>query len=365
MHDRAGRRHDQHFAPLRIVLVASLTLLAGCGASTEPAPAPPLVRTLIVGSRAQGSTSFTGTVRARVESDLSFRIPGKIVARVVEAGQGVRRGQLLARLDSADYALAADAAGAQVAAARAESRRAVADLRRLSGLADRGFVTRRSLDAAQADADGAAARLRALEANARSAGNQSGYAGLFADADGILMSVAAEPGQVVTAGQPVVRLARVGARDAVVAIPESARALTGRPAEVQLYGEGARHAATLYSLAAAADPATRTYEARYAIVGGEALPLGATATVRLRRAEGARFAVPLAALHDGGGGPGVWVVGRDNRVAFRPVRIATLGDESAEIAAGLRGGERVVALGAHLLEPGERVRFEPQDRAAR
>ncbi|MDB5686008.1 MAG: hypothetical protein JWR77_597 [Rhizorhabdus sp.] len=338
-------------------LAVACTILTGCGARKAEAPQPPMVQTMVVGSQAATGASLTGTVQARIESDIAFRIPGKIVARSVEAGQAVRRGQPLARLDPADYALASAGARSQAEAARAEYKRAQDDVRRFTPLLARGFVTGRSFDAARAEADAAGARLRAAEANARSLGNQSGYAGLFADADGIVTAIAAEPGQVVTAGQPVVRLARNGPRDVVVAVPEDRRGLAGRPAIVTIYGDARRYPAKLHSLAGAADSATRSYQARYEIEGGVTLPLGATATVLLEGEGPQRIAVPLGALHDGGRGPGVWVVGADKRVTFRPVRVAALGDESADIAAGLKGGERIVVLGAHLLEPGQAVRI--------
>jgi len=340
----------------RSTAVALALALCGCGSDATPPAPPPLVRTTVVGTGAGEVARFTGTVRARVETDLSFRVPGKVTARLVDAGTPVRRGQRLATLDPSDLALAAAAARGETAAARAEFVRAQAELRRLAPLAARGFVSARNLDVARADAAAAAARLRASEAEARSAGNQSGYAALLADADGVIMSIAAEAGQVVTPATPIVRLARVGPRDVVVSLPETARPIAAAPAEIQLYGDGRVFPARLHSLSAAADPATRTYEARYTVANGGALPLGATATVAIARAGAQRLVVPLGALHDGGEGPGVWVVGRDSRVRFRPVRVAALGEESAALAGGLRPGERIVALGAQLLEPGQLVR---------
>lgn len=337
------------------LMLASIPL-AGCGRDSAPPAPPPLVRTVVVGEGSEQVARFTGTVRARIESDLSFRVPGKVTARLVEAGVSVSRGQRLATLDPSDFALAASAASGEAAAARAEFVRTRADLRRLTPLAARGFVSARSFDVARADAAAAAARLRASEAQARSAGNQSRYAALVADADGVIMSIAAEAGQVVTPGMPVVRLARSGPRDVVVALPETARPLAAAPAEIRLYGNDRVYPARLYSLSAAADPATRTYEARYAVPGGENLPLGATATVTITRAGTQRLQVPLGSLYDGGEGTGVWVVGRDSRVHFRPVRVAALDEENATLAGGLRPGERIVALGAQLLEPGQRIR---------
>ncbi|MBA4094595.1 MAG: efflux RND transporter periplasmic adaptor subunit [Candidatus Accumulibacter sp.] len=340
----------------RVAVAMVLASLGACGEDAAPPVQPALVRTVVVGAGSEAANRFTGTVRARIESDLSFRVPGKVTARLVDAGARVSRGQRLATLDPSDLALAANAASGEAAAARAEAVRAQAELRRLAPLAARGFVSARNLDVARADAAAAAARLRASEAQARSAGNQSRYAALVADADGVVMSISAEAGQVVTAGMPVVRLARSGPRDVLVALPETARPIAGAPAQVQLYGDGRVLPARLHSLSAAADPATRTFEARYAVPGGDALPLGATATVTIAKAGAQRLTVPLGALHDGGEGQGVWVVGRDSRVRFRRVSIAALGEENATIASGLRAGERVIALGAHLLQPGQRVR---------
>jgi RND family efflux transporter MFP subunit len=295
-----------------------------------------------------------------VESDLAFRVPGKLVERLVEPGESVRRDQTLARIDPSDYALVAAAADSAVAAARSEARRSEAELQRLEALIDRGFVSRHDLNEARADADAAAARLREAESNAHNASNQAVYANLAADADGVVMSVATEPGQFVIAGEPVIRLAHAGLREAVVAIPETARRLAGAPATASVY-EGAQDIpARLRSLATAADPATRTYEARYALdYDAAALPLGSTVTIRLLAQDATRLEVPLGALLDRGDGPGVWLV-EDGQatVSFRPVQIAALREEVAELESGVREGDRIVAIGAHLLQQGQGVRVE-------
>lgn len=339
--------------------IGLLTMLNGCGGEQEASAPLPLVRAIIVQPGLAQGQSFTGIVRARSESQLAFRVPGRVTARLVEPGQIVRRGQLLARLDPSDLALAASAARSGVAAARAEAGRSASELRRLEPLARKGFVSKRALDQARADAGEASARLLQSQAEAEMAGNQSGYANLLADSDGVVMSVSAEPGQIVAAGEPVIRLARQGVRDAVVQIPETARRFAGTAATASPYEGGMSMPASLYSLAAAADPATRTYEARYALPGAsQMVALGSTITVQLT-GRNAPLLVPLGALYDRGRGPGVWVVtGAPPVVRFRPVRVSALREEVAEISAGLRGGERVVALGAHLLKEGQKVRIE-------
>lgn len=353
--------------------VAGVALLSACGETAPGMPAP-LVATIVVEAGGEASRQLTGEVRARVDSALGFRVGGQIVERVVQRGQQVRRGQLLARLDSADVALGAAEAGAQavaaeraVAAARAAATRAVADEKRLAGLVGAGGISDQAFEQAKATADAstanlaaADARLAAARAAARRAANQQQYATLVADADGLVAELLAEPGQVVQPGEPIVRLARAGGRDAVVAVPEAMRRSLPRQATATLYGDTRRFAATLREISGAADPATRSFEARYALAGGEAVPPGSTVTLALGAGQSgtraAMVAVPLGALIDRGRGANVWIVGRDNSVSLRPVQIAAIRDESALLAGGVRVGERVVALGAHMLSPGQRIR---------
>jgi RND family efflux transporter MFP subunit len=183
---------------------------------------------------------------------------------------------------------------------------------------------------------------------------------LVADADGTVAETLAEPGQVVAAGQTVVRLARSGPREAIVALPETLRPAPGTEAEARTYS-GLAGTARLRQLSDAADPATRTFEARFVLSGAPAAaPLGSTITVRLGTpGQPSAIAVPLAAIYDRGQGPGVWVVGGGNspKVTWRPVRLAAIGDEKAVVAAGLRPSERFVALGAHMLHQGQPVRI--------
>jgi len=309
-----------------------------------------------VGNAGSGTLSYTGTVRSRIESDLGFRVGGKIVERLVDAGERVRRGQPLMRLDATDLGLAATAAADRLRAAQAEATRAAADEARLRRLVETGAVSRSAYDTALAAARSSEANLSAARASANEAANQQGYATLVADADGIVIDLLAQPGQVVSAGTPVVRLARAGSREAAVAVPETQLATLPRAGRAVLYGSGQILPARLREVAGAADRLTRTYDARFEL-GDADLPLGATVTVQLPRPTAAPLAVPLSALHDGGAGPGVWVV-RTGRVTFRPVSVAALGEESASIAAGaLAPGDRIVALGAHLLREGQAVRL--------
>lgn len=349
-----------------IPFVSAALLLSACGRPAEdPRTLPPLVSVVRVAGDGGGGQSFTGVVRARVESDLGFRVAGKIAERLVDPGQAVRRGQVLMRLDPVDLALAADAQSAAVAAAKARSIQADADLKRLQGLVERGAVAAQTYDEAKAGADSARAQLDAAEAQARVAGNSRGYAVLTADADGVVEDTLVEPGQVVAAGQPVLRLAHVGPREAEAGLPETVRPALGSTATAMLYGAGAAITAHLRQLSQSADPATRTYAARYVLDGaGANAPLGATVTITLPSSgapEGT--VVPLGALYDPGPGPGVWRVDGDH-VAFQPVKVVALEVDTAKVS-GLPAGETIVGLGADRLRQGQSIRTAPMPGATR
>jgi len=331
-------------------------MLAACGSGQADAPPAPLVRTLVVGQADDAPLRYTGVVRARIESDLGFRVGGKIVERLVDPGQRVRRGQPLMRLDVTDLGLVASAAADRLRAAQAEATRATAEEARLRRLVEAGAVSRSAYEVALAAAQSTRANLAAARAGSDEAANQRGYATLKADADGVVTDVLAQPGQVVSAGAPIVRLARAGEREAAVAVPEVQVASLPRVGRAVLYGSDRPLAARLREVAGAADPSTRTYDARFTLADS-GIPLGATVTVELPRPAASRLAVPLSSLHDRGGGPGVWIV-KAGRVSFRPVQVATLGEETASIAPGaLTPGDRVVALGAQLLREGQPVRL--------
>jgi len=334
-------------------------LLAGCGRSeADPRTDPPLVRVATAGEAEGTSREFTGIVGARVQSDLAFRVGGKVVARLVDSGQVVRRGQPLMRIDATDYALAAQASAGNVAAIRARAAQTSADEARYRDLVSAGAISASAYDQAKAAALAARAELSAAESQARVSRNNANYTVLVADADGTVAETLAEPGQVVGAGQVVVRLARSGPREAVIALPETLRPPLGTVAQARTYS-GLIGEARLRQLSDFADPTTRTFDTRFTLSGAPTnAPLGSTVTIRLNvPGQSPMMTVPLGAIYDRGQGAGVWVVGSQARVSWRPVRLATVGDETAVVAAGLQPGERFVALGAHMLHQGEAVRI--------
>lgn len=350
----------------RLVLGLTGLALAACSpAETAVPPEPPLVQTIEVAPGTNGAARYTGVIRARTESNLGFRVGGKIFERLVDPGDRVRLGQPLMRLDRTDFTLALTAARASVEAARAQMIKTKADEERSRKLVSDGWTSKQAYDQNKGAADAAIAQLANAEAQASQVSNQAGYSELQADADGVVMEVPTEPGQVVAAGQTVVKLARDGAREAEVFLPEGSRGLAKGAASATLYAEGeATYPARLRELSATADPATRTYRARYILSGGgKDAPLGATVTLRLQPTDSGRAAavtVPLPALFDSGGGSAVWRFDTaTGTVTAQQVAIARLSEESAEVASGLSPGDRIVSLGAHLLKAGQTVRQAP------
>ncbi|MCG5480898.1 MAG: efflux RND transporter periplasmic adaptor subunit [Ensifer alkalisoli] len=326
----------------------------------DPRVASPLVRVVKATRPERAERAFTGTIAARVVSNLGFRVPGKITQRLVDIGEQVTAGQALLRIDETDLQLALTARRNAVAAARAVLVQARADEERYAVLVKNGLAaTPQRYEQAKAALDTASARLAAAEAEARVAENEATYSVLVADSDGTVVETLGEPGQVVSAGQTVVRLAHAGPREAVIALPETLRPAVGSKAEASLYRNGERrYTARLRQLSDSADPQTRTYEARYVLDGqAAAAPLGATVTIRIAdQARQPQVQVPLGAVLDDGERTGVWVVDRaSSSVRFRPVKLVRVTSETAMIS-GLNPGDPVVSLGAHLLQDGARVK---------
>jgi RND family efflux transporter MFP subunit len=333
---------------------------------SDPRQEPPIVR-LVTAARVTGSErGFTGIIGARVQSNLGFRVAGKIVERLVNAGEEVKVGQPLMRIDETDLRLALTAKRNAVAAARASVVQTDADERRYADLVSNGWASRQRYEQAKAASDTANAQLAAAEAEARVAENSATYSVLVADADGTVVETLGEPGQVVSAGQTVVRIAKAGPREAVVALPETIRPAIGSVAEASVYGaDGRRYTAHLRQLSDSADAQTRTYEARYVLDGeAAAAPLGATVTIRLAsQASQPEVQVPLGAVLDDGRKTGVWVLdSATSTVRFRPVKFVRVSGETAVIS-GLSPSDPIVSLGAHLLQEGARVRTASESRS--
>ncbi|MFB9980928.1 efflux RND transporter periplasmic adaptor subunit [Mesorhizobium kowhaii] len=330
---------------------------------TDPRQEAPFVRLVSAAPVTESERGFTGIIGARVQSNLGFRVPGKIVERLVDVGQQVKAGQPLMRIDDTDLRLALSAKRNAVAAARATVVQTEPDERRYASLLRAGWVPRQRYEQAKAALDTAQAQLASAEADARVAENEAAYAVLLADADGTVIETLGEPGQVVAAGQPVIRTAKSGPREAVVAFPETIRPAIGSAAEASVYGgDVRRYSAHLRQLSDSADAQTRTYEARYVLDGeAAAAPLGATVTIRLaNQVKQPEVQVPLGAVLDDGRKTGVWVLdGATSTVHFQPVQLVRVTSETAVIS-GLNSNVPIVSLGAHLLQEGARVRTESE-----
>lgn len=343
-------------------LLASILLLVQPGRSeqaADPRVAAPLVSVTKVMPPVAGNRSFTGTIAARVQSDLGFRVPGKIIERLVGLGDEVKAGQPLMRIDETDLRLALGAKRNAVAAARAVFVQADADEKRYAMLVKNGLAASpQRYDQAKAALDTSAAQLAAAEAEEKVAENEAAYATLVADVDGTIVETLGEPGQVVTAGQPVVRLAKAGPREALVWLPENLRPDVGATAQAAVYGRATEEKAVLRQISSAADPQTRTYETRWVLEGAaSSAPLGATVTISVQnKDEPANAEVPVGALLDDGRRTGVWIVNdQSSSVHFREVKVERIGEERA-VVSNLKVGETIVALGAHLLQEGASVR---------
>ena len=345
-----------------LLALAALLLLAGCEANTAPAAKTerPVGVQRITFENQDTARDFVGVVRARYENDLGFRVGGKIVTRVVNVGDRVHAGDLVARLDPQDLKLQVESAEAELAAATSNLTQAAADLERYTTLRGRGYASVADFERKKAANDEAEGRLERARRSLDLARNQHGYADLKADADGVITATLAEPGQVVAVGQAVARLAHQGEKEAVVALPETWLAEARKSsAVVRLWSDRDRaFDAQLRELSPQANDATRTYAARFTIAqADDTVAFGMTATVTLSRAAEAKVArVPLSAILNRGAGPSVYVVDPTGALAVRPVTVASFGEDAATITSGVNEGDKVVTLGVQKLEAGLKVR---------
>ena len=342
--------------------LAALLLLAGCQAQTAPAPSSerPVQVQRVAFTADAPAREFVGVVRARYETDLGFRVAGKITERLVNVGDRVRVGDVVARLDPQDLKLQVESAEAELSAATSSLAQATADLERYSTLKGKGFASIADFDRKRAANDEAAGRVQRARRALDLARNQLAYADLKADADGVITATLAEAGQVVAIGQPVARLAHRGEKEAVVALPETGLGeARDAKATVRLWSDRDRSfAARLRELSPQADPATRTYAARFTILDADdSVAFGMTATVTLAHANDTQVVrLPLSAILNRGNGPSVYAVDNSGALVLRPVTVASFTENEALVTAGLEDDEQVVTLGVQKLEAGLKVR---------
>jgi RND family efflux transporter MFP subunit len=350
----------------RLLAGVSLALiaiaLAGCD-QTVAEKAPPSRPVLVASVHYEQESperSFVGTVKPRIETDMGFRVPGKVARRLVEVGQTVDVGQPLATLDEVDLKLQAEQAEAEFRAATGVLAQAGAAEQRAKDLRAKGWATDAQLDSAKAAADEARARLNRAERSVELTRNSLSYATLMADSRGVVTATLVDPGQVVASGQTAIRVARFAEKEAVVAIPET---LVGRAkdgvATVTLWSEPDRkYAAKLREIAPSADPATRTYLAKFSLPdAGEEVALGMTATLTLADPQSERVArLPLSSLYSQGGDPSLYVVDHKGDVTLKPVTVKSYESNNVVISGGVDEGASIVVLGVQKLDPSQKVR---------
>lgn len=335
--------------------------LSACQDEAKPDPRtqPPKVLTATATTAQDDSRDFTGVVSAKVESNLGFRVSGKVVERLVDTGQTVKKGQVLMRLDVSDLKLQFTAQEQAVKSAQAVVTQTSNDELRYRDLLGIGAVSRSAYDQIVSAKQSAQANLQSAQAQLKTAQNALSYATLTADSSGVITETLAEVGQVVGAGQTVVRLAQAGQREAMISLPENFRPPLGTQAVATLYGDNRRDVAILRQLSGSADAITRTYQARFALQGELAnAPLGATVSIRLDEQDDNdptinALQIPIGAVLDTGKGTGVWAVqavNGEHRTIWRAVTVHKLGKEWAWVSGELQAGESVVALGVHLLQ---------------
>ena len=356
--------------PTGLALLACLVLQA----CSKPVPADEPVRAVkvfTVGLDAmQSGAEYAGEVRSRVESRLGFRVSGKLLRRNVELGQHVRAGELLAQLDPQDFKLAADGARAQVSAAATNRDLALADYKRYKDLREQNFISAAELERRDTALKAAQAQVDQAQAQLASLGNQTGYTNLVADVAGVVTSVDAEPGQVLAAGTPVLRIAQDGARDVVFSVPEDkvGKLKVGTQVQVQAWAAEKSATATVREVGASADPVTRTFMVKVGLSGPETWPLGSTVTVApkaLDRSGPPVLKLPTSALQHDGEKAAVWVLEKATMtVRLQPIVIATADGNEIVVAQGLEPGMLVVSVGAHVLNPGQKVTIYQPKQAA-
>ncbi len=352
-------------APLIGLLAGAAFLLAACSPAAPPEEPVRAVKVLTVGVNTFSSThEYAGEVRAQVESRLGFRVGGKIIKRQAELGQRVKAGQVLAQLDPQDYKLAADAARAQLQAAATNRDLAAADFRRYRELKEQNFISGAELERRETTLKAAQAQYEQAQSQLAVQGNQASYASLVADVAGVVTAIEAEPGQVVTAGTPVVRIAADGPRDVVFSVPEDkvTSFKPGQPVKVRGWTQDAQLAAKVREVGASADPLTRTYPVKVSLEARDTTPpLGATVYVIPQGLAGTPeglqvIKLPTSALRQEGKASAVWVVDKATMtVKSQTVQIATADGNDVVVAAGLQPGVMVVSAGVHVLSPGQKV----------
>ncbi|MCA6969279.1 efflux RND transporter periplasmic adaptor subunit [Pectobacterium carotovorum] len=348
----------------------SAVFLSGCD-SADDAPVPPPVRpvkTLVVmPAMSREPVTLTGEIRPHEETVLGFRLDGRVLNRLMDVGASVKRGDVIATLDARDSENQLRSAQADLASAASAERLAKSNFSRMKTLAPGGAIARVQLDEAQANWDAAVSRRESAQATVKGAQERLSYTQLTAAQDGVITTVSVNPGQVVSAGQEVVRLASLDGRDAVFDVPERLvnPSLPSRVIRVSLLSEPSVQAeGRVRDISPQADPVTRTFRVRVTLTSPPAaMVLGASVNGAIQQSDTAVIELPASALTRQGDKPAVYVVNAEAQtVRLQPVTIARYSDTAIFVAEGLKQGDRVVTAGVSKLRPDEKIRLDEEGR---
>ncbi len=347
-----------------LLILAAMLVVAACSKpQVAEEPVRPVVTQRVMPGGVANRDIYSGELRACYETDVGFRVGGKIVSRPVDAGARVAKGQVLARLDPEDAKLAAQGAHAQLASAESDFALAKSELDRHADLLAKKFISQSAFDVKQNAFNAAKARSDQARSQSAITGNQASYTTLVADADGVVVSVSAEPGQVVVAGQTVLKLARAGEKDVVLNAPEGqlARFKPGQEVAISLWSNpSAPFRGRVREIAGGADPVTRTYTVRVAAIDAPpTAQLGMTANVLFNPTSDSELVLlPLSALAGDSAQPAVWVVDpATSQVRMKRVTVGQFREDGVSITSGLAAGDIVVTAGVHKLREGQAVRI--------
>ena len=350
-----------------LCMLLLVAVCAGCSDKPQAVPEPRLVNVVRVTIGSTNSdVGYSGEVRPRYETNLSFRLAGKIVARNVEVGGLVKKGDVLARLDPEDQELNTRGAQSQLAAAKSEYEQSKAELERYTDLYQKEFISKAEFDRRQNAYNVAKARLEQAQAQLAVTKNQTGYTELAADHAGVVTAILVEVGQVVAAGQTVMKLARTDDREVVISIPENrlSELSAAREIAISLWADPAKiYKGKVREVSPSADPVTRTYAAKISVLDADpAMKLGMTANVYLRGVQRTvAVMLPATALFQDNGHAAVWVVDKaSGQVKLVPVEVGEYVEDKVAVLSGLNPGDTVVRAGVHKLFAGEKVRVHEE-----
>lgn len=337
-------------------------MAAGCGSAPTASVEGPLVRSETIKlNPALSSATYAGEVRGRYETPLGFQVSGKIINRYVELGSRVNPGDVLMEIDAKDIQQNVNITAAQVYSAEAQLKLAENNLNRYEQLYEQGAISRAQLDQYQTAYAAAQAAVRQTNAQNTQSSNQLGYSALIATDSGVVSSINAEAGQVVSAGQPMLTLVRDGEKEVEINVPENRveELKKAQTLEVNFWAlANTVVQGKIREVSPMADKVSRTYKVRITLINPpQDLQLGMTASVKVNVSTNqGTLLIPLSAIYQTGDQPGVWVV-NNGIVNLTPIKVGALGNEKVEVLEGLQDGQIIVTAGVHKLREGQTVRL--------